>query len=249
MPLKLDWKDLVAVIILAASIYLILRLPDPRYGFSLLVLSLMYVVIRERGRVPASTAVAEAVALHRGALSIIRALNLKGNAIFVPPRGRLKEDKVFIPLSRGGRVVPDLSDGDVFNPGLFGSEMGVMLPSPGREIIRELERAGTLDTTTLGSHECEALVEPFMGLEGIYGRIRIFDRGGEVKVEVRGGTAIEEIKLLEGEGGDSLRQYPPPPLSAIFSAIARVKKRPMRIKRAFREGERVDVLLEGVEME
>jgi len=249
MHFKLDWKDLGALLIIALSLYLLLRLPDPRYGFSLLVLSLMYVVIRERGKVPASTAVAEAVALHRGALSVIRALNLKGNAIFVPPRGRLKEDKVFVPLSRGGRRVPDLSDSDVFNPGLFGSEMGVMLPSPGRGIIEELERAGTLDTSTLGSDECEALVEPFMGLEGLFGRIRIFDRGREVKIEVRGGTTLEEIKMLDKEERNLLRQYPPPPLSAIFSAVARVKRRPMRIRSAFRDGERVDVLLEGVGME
>lgn len=248
MRLKVDWKDLAAVAIILASIYLILKLEDPRYGFSLLVLSLMYVVIRERGRLPASTALAEAVALHRGALSVIRALGLKGNAIFVPPRGRLKEDKVFIPLSQGGRRVPDLSDEDVFNPGLFGSEMGVMLPSPGRELIEHLERGGTLDFTGIGSDQCEALVEPFMGLEGLYDRIRIFDRGREVRVEVVGGTTLEEVGILERWERDFLRQYPPAPLSAIFSAVARVKKRPMRISRAVHEGDRVDVLLEGVGM-
>ncbi|MCD6383815.1 MAG: hypothetical protein J7L88_05080, partial [Thermoplasmata archaeon] len=175
MKKNLDAKDLMGIGVLVLSVYLILKLQDKRYGFSLLILSLMYLVIRERGRIPYSSAVAQEVALHEGNLRVIKALNLKGNAIFVPPRGRIKEDKVFIPLMRGGRRVPNLTDEDVFNPGLFGTEMGVMLPSPGKEILRDLENSGTLNTDSIGSEEAEALVEPFLGAEGLFDTVRIFD--------------------------------------------------------------------------
>jgi len=249
MKKNLDAKDLMGIGVLVLSVYLILRLQDKRYGFSLLILSLMYLVIRERGRIPSSSAVAQEVALHEGNLRVIKALNLKGNAIFVPPRGRIKEDKVFIPLTRGGRRVPNLTDEDVFNPGLFGTEMGVMLPSPGKEILRDLENSGTLNTDSIGSEEAEALVEPFLGAEGLFDSVRIFDRGGEVKVEVMGGLWYKIHRRVEESFPGYMRQYPTPPLSAVLSAIARVKMRPMRIRSATTEGERGVVLLEGVEME
>jgi hypothetical protein len=150
--------------------------------------------------------------------SIIKELNLKGNAIFLPISSTRQTERMFIPLDKKHVKLPPLDDTLVFSTGLDGHSMGISVPPAGLPLLEKVEEDTSFTEATLDTIE-EAL-QGFVGMN-LASKLVVKQTDQDYKLEL--------TRPLFCSHHDQCAQYPCPTCSAVLTAITRAAKAPIQI--------------------
>ncbi len=167
---------------------------------------------------------------------LVSSLNLEGNGIYLPPRGRLTSDRVFVPLDRRLMEVPALSDDQVFHTGSVGPSLGVSLDPPGAGLVDEVENGcGTPFGSEPISGATEALERLSKGT-GLFREITVRDRKDHLEIHIRHSTLGAICEDIWNDHPDLHRKVGCPACSSVLCATTRIAKVPLRVMDVRREG-------------
>lgn len=215
-------------------------------GFAVALLGLFSLFLFSGRTIPAeiSFSFLDVQGTNLGRLTV--GMNLKGKGIYFPPAGRLKQDRVYIPLERHDLPLPAISDETVLNVGSTTPSMGLSLIPPGMKFVDTVEemtgRRFQDDDPKDGTESLERLSRGtgmFRKIEMKNDRTNVslrieHDRGEHVCNEIR-----KEYPTLHGQVGCPL-------CSSVLCATARICRVPLRIGTFRKEGNEIIYDLEKV---
>ncbi|MBN1539975.1 MAG: hypothetical protein JW939_07510 [Candidatus Thermoplasmatota archaeon] len=175
---------------------------------------------------------------------LVGAMELKGNGIYIPAGGRLKEERVYVPAEDKKLPLPRLIAEQVLIVGTTGPSMGISMVPPGSGLVDRIER----DTgRKFAGEELADLPEALERLSKGSGLIR------SISARVKGDRIFLEIvhSRFREVCEESWKMDPMfharigcPGCSAVLSAAARVSKSPLRIESVEHKGGKVTYELE-----
>ena len=170
---------------------------------------------------------------------LVQSLNLEGNGIYLPPRGRLTSDRVFVPLDRRPMEVPDLSDDMVLHTGSMGPSLGISLDPPGAGLVDEVESGCGVP---FGSEPISGATEALERLSkgtGLFREITVRDRKDHLEVHIRHSVLGAVCEDIWRDHPDLHRKLGCPACSSVLCATTRIAKVPLRVMDVKREGGKV----------
>jgi len=217
-----------------------------RAGFGFLLMGLLLLFLFSIKTIPRDVSRSFIIDNGENTGRMLKGLNLHGKGIYLPPIGRLKEDRVYVPFEKHDLPVPDISDDTVFNVGSTGPSMGVSMVPPGKGFVDSVER---LTSTSFIDDELRDGTESLQKLSkgtGMYKNIELKDRKDHIQLKIFYGSDDEGCSEM-WKKYDSLHQQTGCPLcSAVICASARMAMTPLRIRKVSRDPEYVEYELEKV---
>jgi len=157
--------------------------------------------------------------------SIIKELNLKGNAIFLPSSSTRQTERMFIPLDTKQVKLPPLDDTMVFSTGLDGHSMGISVPPAGLQLLQQVEQDTSFAEATMDT--VEETLQSFVGMN-LASKLIVKKTDQDYKLEL--------TRPLFCSRHDHCAQYPCPTCSAVLTAITRAAKAPVQITDTIHNG-------------
>jgi hypothetical protein len=151
---------------------------------------------------------------------IIKELNLKGNAIFIPSSNGYKEERILIPPNRTGLIkIPNNLQNNIFLKGENGENLGISVPPSGLKLLNEIEKTEKFQN---------------IRIEDLNEKLQLFVSMNLLKSvsfkKKENGWNLEVEKLTSSKNGDEIiNQYPEPTYSALLTAITRALNTKIRI--------------------
>ena len=144
--------------------------------------------------------------------NIIKTLQIKGNAVFLPKTDILTEERILIPQSNNATIkIPKIQNDSVFLTTENGKNLGISIPPSGLKLINEIEKEEKFETTKIKN--LEEKLQRFVGMDLV--------KSLSLK-QVKTGWELEIEKPSFCPNDQSLcTQYPCPTCSAILTAITR----------------------------
>jgi len=204
-------------------------------GFGLLLIGLFAVFLYSSRAFPEEYTEAFLITEGQNMGRYLSSLNLEGNGIYMPARGRLTAERVFVPLEKKEMEVPPVADGTVFNSGALGPSLGVSLIPPGKGLVDVVDSNSSSNFADHSISEGTEAMEKLGKGTGMFGRISLRDRGGVLELRITHTRFRGLCDQLWEEYGDLHRQVGCPACSAVLCAAARLVKSDLRILDAKRE--------------
>jgi hypothetical protein len=206
-----------------------------RGGFAVMLLGLLTTFLFSMRSIPReiSSSFMETQARNTGRL--LESLEIKGNGIYMPPRGRLTDDRVYVPLESKDFPIPNISDLTVFNTGTSTPSMGISLVPPGKGLVDRVEKmTGTRFEDTPIMDGSESLEKLSKGT-GLFRSLEMRDRKDTIEIRIfhdRNESVChnvwEEFRELHSQVGCPL-------CSSVLCAAARISGVPLRIVKVNRD--------------
>ncbi len=200
-----------------------------RAGFAFLLMGLFAVFLFSFRSVPEDLALTFVRSSDTNTGRLLDALNLDGKGTYMPPGGRLLQDRVYIPLEKVRFPLPEISDQTVFNVGTTGPSMGISIVPPGRDLVDMVEGTTGKVFADDGPTSAQEALERLSKGTGLYKGISIRDRGDVIDV-----TIVHS--RMKGACSKAWKDHPNlhervgcVGCSAVLCALARVHKRPLRV--------------------
>ncbi len=214
-----------------------------RGGFGVLLMGLLILFLFSFRTVPREVSSSFMLTQGRDLGRMVEAMNLHGKGVLLPPTGRLKEDRVYLPLEKHDLPLPDLSDGTVFNVGSTGPSMGMSIIPPGKGFVDKVEELnGTLFRDDLVRDGTEALEKLSKGT-GMFKKIEMHDRKESIELKIIHDAASEVCDTIWKEYPMLHSQVGCPACSAVLCAATRIVSAPLRIEDVKRIGDSVEYKL------
>lgn len=118
---------------------------------------------------------------------LVKVLELKNKAVYIPPYSNLPEGGVFIPLHTDFDLdLAKLDEDTIFITDVGREkEMGLLLPPPGKELIKMYESYSEMDFTNAGVHVVENASAVLRSL-GLAKSVIVEESGDRIKVYIDG---------------------------------------------------------------
>lgn len=144
--------------------------------------------------------------------NIIKTLQIKGNAIFLPKTDNLTEERILIPQSSNPVVeIPKIQNDSVFLKTKNGRNLGISIPPSGLKLINKIEKEEKFDTTEIKN--LEEKLQIFVGMDLVKSlSLKQIKTGWKLEIEKPSFCPNDSILCA---------QYPCPICSAILTAITR----------------------------
>ena len=198
-----------------------------KIGFTSLLIGVFTIAMITEKSIPQRISETQIQGNLHAVTTITQALNLTGNAIFLPTSEILTKERVFIPLNNTQRKISESLDDDfVFSTGQGGESLGIALQPSGYSMLQELEKEGDFANTDLDA--IEEKLQTFIGMN-LLKSISFTQREKDWHLTVEKPLLCPNNILL-------CRQYPCPTCSAALIALTRSSKQKIRIN---------DVIIEG----
>lgn len=203
-------------------------------------------ILAERSINPAP-AEAEMISQARIAHQMLTGLNLKGNAVFVPAGGPLKEEKIFIPASGNKPKLPSaLTDDLVFSPGKDGSMPGAFLSPPGFDLLADCEKETGRKLSGIGLEPLEAELQSLRFGFGLMKDFHIKERDGKIVLRVEYSGLRDACRRVRTDLPDTCRQLSCFGCSCVLTGIARATGKAVMVAEVDNSKDRVVFELEYV---
>ena len=165
---------------------------------------------------------------------ILKNLNLKGNAIFLPKSDNLTEERILIPPNNLGIVkIPNIDNNNVILTGKDEKILGITVPPAGLKLLKEIDKNGDFEKTDI--EHLEEKLQIFIGMNLL--------KSLSFRPQ-KSGWYLEVEKPLFSDNGPNLQsQYPCPTCSAVITAITRSLNQKVRIYMATQIGEKITFYL------
>jgi hypothetical protein len=215
-----------------------------RAGFGAFLIGILMVFLFSFRTVPLELTSSFLLTQGRNMGRMLEALNLDGKGTYMPMKGRLLEDRVYVPLEKEVLPLPDLAKEMVFNVGTTGPSMGISLLPPGLDLVNRVEsdcgRSFRDDTLAEADESMERLGKGI----GLYKDIRIKVKERNVELTIEHSRLKETCDILWEEHPHIHEQIGCPACSAVLCAASRVIRSPLRIFRVSREKGKIIYILE-----
>lgn len=200
-----------------------------RAGFAFLLMGLFTLFMFSFRSVPEELALSFARTSDANTARLLTALNLEGKGTYMPPGGRLLEDRVYVPMEKLNLPLPKISDAAVFNVGTTSPSMGISLVPPGKDLVDLVEeRTGRPFSEDRPSSSQEALERLTKGT-GLYGKVSLRSKEDAIEVTIAHSRMKEACKAAWGKYPLLHERTGCVGCSAVLCALARVHGRPLRI--------------------
>lgn len=199
-----------------------------RIGFSCILIGLFMIVMITEKTIPELISNAQIKGNSDAIRNITNQLNLKGNALFIPSNGLLKEERVFIPLQNSPVEVPLLDDDLVFATGSDGTSLGVSLPPSGLSLLQEVEKNTSFIDTDMDT--IEEKLQAFVGMD-ILKSVSLKKKNDRWALILEGPLHCTQDVMF-------CKQYPCPNCSAVLTAISKATNHRIQISDAVHSGKK-----------
>jgi hypothetical protein len=205
-----------------------------RGGFGVLLMGLLLLFLFSFKTVPREISTSFMHTQGENVGRVVEAMNLHGKGVLLPPVGRLKVDRIYIPLEKHDLPLPDISDNVVFNVGSTGPSMGVSIIPPGMGFVDRVEKiTGSSfmeDSTRDGTEALEKLSKG----TGIFKKIEMRDRGEAIEIDIIHDAGKQVCDNIWKTYPRLHSQVGCPLCSAVLCASARIASVPLKILTAER---------------
>jgi len=161
---------------------------------------------------------------------MIKELNLKGNAIFLPKSSTRSEERVLIPPNESGVIkIPNTIYDNVFLADNKGNNLGISIPPAGIKLLDEIEKDGKFKNAKF--EDIDEKLQLFVGMNLL--------KSVSFK-QHKNGWYLEIEKLDSSDSSNDLQnQYPCPVCSAVITAITRELNQIIRIYKTSQNGNKI----------
>lgn len=147
---------------------------------------------------------------------IIKELNLKGNAVFLPKSDILSEERIFIPPNKSGILkIPNIRDNNIILTGTDGKNLGISVQPAGLKLLNEIEKDNAFKNITI--ENLEEKLQLFVGMNLL--------KSISFKKQKNGWN----LKIESHSPYNNQNQYPCPTCSAVILMITRILNKKIRI--------------------
>jgi len=206
-----------------------------RAGFAFALIGTFSLFLHSENLLPSAYVLSLA---RTGSMNIQRmteAMNLSGKGTYIPPAGRLMDDRVFVPMDDRDLPLPQPSDGTVLNAGDLGPALGAFFVPPGKDLLDRLESDAGRSFSKAGTDEAQDYLEILTKGSGLIARIEHRTNADTVDIRIRHSRlSVPCDELWEAHPGFHA-QVGCAGCSLVLVAAARISGSPLRIVKATRE--------------
>jgi len=149
--------------------------------------------------------------------NIIKELNLEGNAIIIPKKENLTEERIFIPQNNIKTAkIPNINNENVFLKGIKNKNLGIALPPLGLKLINDIEKEEKFKITKI--EDMEKKLQIFVGMDLV--------KSISFKQVQDWWELVLEKPIYCSKDLPLCKQYPCPTCSAILVGIIRALNNP-----------------------
>ncbi|MGA1792458.1 MAG: hypothetical protein ACMUHM_00750 [Thermoplasmatota archaeon] len=160
---------------------------------------------------------------------LLGSLELKGNGIYIPVGGRLKQERVYIPAEERPLPLPKLVSEQVLIVGTTGSSMGVSMIPPGSGMVDRIEKDSGKRFSEENLSDLNETLERLSKGTGLIGSISARTKGVDIFIEITHSRFREVCEEAWKEDERLHATVGCPGCSAVLSASARISRSPLRI--------------------
>jgi hypothetical protein len=222
-PLRLSLPDRSADVLLRA-------------GFGTMLVGMFALFLFSEAGIPKGMALSMAGIQDQNNIRMLDSFNLKGRGVYMPPGGRLRSDRVFVPVEDRDLPLPSPSDGHVVNTGDLGPALGMFFVPPGKGAVDEVE---ALTGKRFGDDDPmdaqEAMLRITKGT-GAIGGVLVRRQSGGIMLVIKHGPmkdlcsgSFDASDRLHGAIGCTGCSIP-------LTALARIEGAPLEIRSVSRSG-------------
>ncbi|MGA1819408.1 MAG: hypothetical protein ACMUHU_00200 [Thermoplasmatota archaeon] len=160
---------------------------------------------------------------------VLGSLELKGNGIYIPAGGRLKDERVYIPAEERPLPLPKLVSEQVLIVGTTGSSMGVSMLPPGTGLVDRIEQDSGKRFTEENLADLNEALERLSKGTGLIGSISARTKGDDISIEIKHSRFKDICEEAWNEDERMHSMIGCPGCSAVLCAAARTSRSPLRI--------------------
>jgi hypothetical protein len=217
-----------------------------RAGFGILLIGLLILFLFSIKTIPREFSVSFIMTQGLNISRLLKGMNLHGKGVYFPPYGRLRKDRVYIPLEKHNLPLPEISDETVFNVGTTSPSMGLVMIPPGKDFVDSVEKiTGKRFRDDHLKDSQEALQRLSKGT-GMFKEIEVRDRKSTIELSIVHEKDDSTCQDLWTENDMIHGQVGCPLCSSVICATARIAKVPLRITDVQRKDRKVLYQLEKV---
>ncbi len=191
-------------------------------GIGFVFMGMFAVAMLSEPSMPALLSQSEMVSTSRIANETVQALQLNGNASYLPAKRGLTRERVFIPASAENSIAPlALSDDLVMSPGKDGSTPGMLLEPPGYELLNRIEQELDASLVNVGLEAAEGTLQILKHGLGMMKDFHFKEREGKIVLRVEYSGLIDACRKVRKEMPDTCRQVECIGCACLFTAAAR----------------------------
>jgi len=158
----------------------------------------------------------------RASADVIRALQLSGNAVYLPAKHGLSREKVFIPSGKGKTVLPAaLSEDFALSPGKDGSSPGLLLEPLGTQLLNRIEKDLGAKVDGVGTEAAEGTLQMLKHGLSMIRDFHFKDRGDRTILRVEYKDLLAACRTVRKERPDTCRQMSCIGCACLLTAAAR----------------------------
>jgi len=176
-------------------------------GIGFAFLGLFGIAVLGEASTPRSVSEDEMMSAARTTGDIIRALQLSGNAVYLPAKHGLSKERIFIPGGKGQTILPTaLSDDLTFSPGKDGSSPGVALEPLGMGLLDRIEKELGTHLSGVGVEATEGTLQIMKHGLSLIRDFHFKEREGRTIMRVEYKDLLEACRTVRRERPDTCRQ-------------------------------------------
>lgn len=207
-----------------------------RAAFSSMLIGIFMLFMRFRYTIPEQVTGHVIESTTSSINDVVAGLNIKGKGIFLPPKGDVITDKVFVPLHD---KAPSLDIKRIYDKSVFVTDdqaknFGVLLSSPGGRLLELAERESETGFKGLGAEMMCESIKVLEGL-GIVSSLDVTYEDNELDIVFSHSNFDENCTNIREVSPDVCVKTCCPICSCILSAFARADERPIRINEVKRK--------------
>lgn len=210
-----------------------------RSGFGILLIGLLTVFLFSFKTVPSELMDPLLKVEGQNLSRIFDGLELKGNGIYIPPSGRLSEDRVYIPAEQKPLPLPKLASEQVLVVGTTGPSMGISIIPPGKGMIDRIEldtgKKFKDDDPSEMSESLERISKGTGLIQDIIPRVK----NDKIALEISHSKFQETCQETWEEDPNIHLKVGCPGCSTVLCAVARISSSPIRIVNSELKGKKV----------
>lgn len=214
-----------------------------RVGFAVILLGLFALFLYSERVLPVQITESLASTANENSARSIRALNLKGRGIYMPPGGRLLKDRVFIPLEDRRLELPRPASETVLNSGDLGPSLGMFVIPPGKDTVDLVESLTSKRFSDDDPSDAQESLERLTAGTGLIRKVECREKGDIVTLTILHSKMEVICSKTWKDHPDLHARLGCVGCSIVLTALARSEGRPLRIEEARREKDRTVYVL------
>jgi len=191
-------------------------------GIGFTFLGLFGIAILGEASAPRTVPESQMIATARTAGDIVKALQLSGNAVYLPAAHGLSREKAFVPGGKGRTALPTALTEDLpLSPGKDGSSPGIVLEPLGAELLDRVEKELNTKLSGVGIEAAEGTLQMLKHGFPLMRDFHFKEREGRTVLRVEYKDLLEACRAVRGERPDTCRQMACVGCSCLLTAAAR----------------------------